>query len=117
MAEYKYTKKGSKVSLRNSLVCGSLLIGGGVIMGMDNNYFLVGLGLAAGTSSLVTMRMVRRFLHTTNTGIEKFMYGVLAALAATSMAYHFIFVAFFVHLFSGKFELPPLPLMALGLFL
>lgn len=81
----------------------------------DKNYFFVGLGLGAGTSSLITMGMVRRFLRTT--GIKKFMYGVLAALAATTMACHFVIVKFFVDLFSGNFELPPLPLMALGLFL
>jgi len=77
-----YVRKGSKVSLGSGLVCGSLLIGSGVLISGENQY--EGHMLAAGTSGLMTAGMGQRFIHT-----GKFMpAGIVAALAATSMAYH-----------------------------
>lgn len=77
-----YARKGSKVSLGSGLVCGGLLIGSGVLISDENQY--EGHMIAAGTSGLMTVGMGQRFMHT-----SKFMpAGIVAVLAATSMAYH-----------------------------
>ena len=77
-----YMKKGSKASLGAGVVCGSLLIGSGVLISGENQY--EGHLLASGTSSLMTLGMGSRFVKS-----GKFMpAGLVAVLGAVSCAYH-----------------------------
>mmetsp|Transcript_20091 Transcript_20091/g.24755 ORF Transcript_20091/g.24755 Transcript_20091/m.24755 type:complete len:111 (-) Transcript_20091:85-417(-) len=77
-----YLKKGSKASLGAGVVCGSLLIGSGILISGENQY--EGHLLASGTSSLMSLGMGQRFMKT-----GKVMpAGIVAALGAVSCAYH-----------------------------
>ena len=77
-----YFRKGSKASLGAGLLCGGLLIGSGALISGEHQY--EGHLLASGTSGLMALGMGQRFVST-----GKFMpAGLVAALGATSMAYH-----------------------------
>ena len=77
-----YYKKGSKASLGAGLVCGSLLIGSGVLISGDNQF--EGHTLATVTSGLMSAGMGQRYLKT-----GKIMpAGIVAAAGAVSMAFH-----------------------------
>ena len=77
-----YLKKGSKASLGAGVVCGSLLVGSGLMISGESQYG--GHSLAAGTSALMVLGMGQRFLKT-----GKFMpAGIVATLATVSSAYH-----------------------------
>mmetsp|Transcript_16420 Transcript_16420/g.23364 ORF Transcript_16420/g.23364 Transcript_16420/m.23364 type:complete len:111 (-) Transcript_16420:263-595(-) len=77
-----YMKKGSKASLGAGIVCGSLLIGSGVLISRENQY--EGHILASTTSGIMALGMGHRFVKT-----AKFMpAGIVASIGALSMAYH-----------------------------
>jgi uncharacterized membrane protein (UPF0136 family) len=77
-----YLRKGSKASLGAGFVCGTLLIGSGLMISGESQYG--GHSLAAGTSALMALGMGQRFFKT-----GKFMpAGVVATLAAASLGYH-----------------------------
>ncbi len=77
-----YFKKGSKASLGAGLACGSLLIGSGLLISNSMEY--EGHGLATATSGIMAAGMGQRYMKT-----GKIMpAGVVAGLAAVSMAYH-----------------------------
>ena len=77
-----YLRKGSKASLGAGVVCGSLLIGSGLMISRESQFG--GHSLAAGTSALMVLGMGQRFFKS-----GKFMpAGIVATLAAASSAYH-----------------------------
>lgn len=77
-----YFKKGSKASLGAGLVCGSLLIGSGLLISTSKEY--EGHSLATATSGIMAAGMGLRYLKT-----GKVMpAGIVAGLAAASMAFH-----------------------------
>lgn len=77
-----YFKKGSKASLGAGLVCGSLLIGSGVLISGEHQFG--GHSLATATSALMSLGMGHRYVKT-----GKVMpAGLVAAAGAVSMAFH-----------------------------
>mmetsp|Transcript_785 Transcript_785/g.1269 ORF Transcript_785/g.1269 Transcript_785/m.1269 type:complete len:110 (-) Transcript_785:98-427(-) len=77
-----YFKKGSKTSLGAGLICGSLLIGSGILISGEHQY--EGHFLATVTSGLMSAGMGQRYLKT-----GKVMpAGIVAAATAVSMAFH-----------------------------
>lgn len=77
-----YFKKGSKASLGAGVLCGSLLIGSGVLISGEHQY--EGHSLASGTSSLMALGMGSRYMKTG----KVIPAGIVAALGAISAAYH-----------------------------
>ncbi len=79
---YGFYKKGSKASLGGGLLCGSLLIGSGILISGDHQF--EGHSVAAGTSGLMSAGMGHRYIKT-----GKMMpAGIVAAVGAISMAFH-----------------------------
>ena len=87
VTKYKHARrKGSKVSAGSSgLVCGSLLIGSAALKQKENcgyDWLEESSMLSIGISSILTIRMGRRFLHTSSL-LDKCISA--ASLAAISM--------------------------------
>mmetsp|Transcript_1511 Transcript_1511/g.2056 ORF Transcript_1511/g.2056 Transcript_1511/m.2056 type:complete len:111 (+) Transcript_1511:38-370(+) len=77
---YGYLKKGSKVSLGAGLVCGSLLVGSGVMISGEHQF--EGHALATATNSAMALGMGHRWIMKSGKMMPAGMVAIVGAIGA-----------------------------------